>query len=242
MLTYTAWALEAVLPTGLAPTRTYVSELAAQDQPRGGLFRTTDLVAGTLLWAGGLWALLRLPRPSRWATAGWTALLLFGAATAVDSRLPLSCAATVDRRCAEREHAGLVPVTHLAHTMSSALALCCALAAMAALTRAARHAAPRAAPTPEPEPAPEPAPSPLARLGPPLVALELVATVWTLAAVAALEADHADWSLGLAQRAQLGLIAVWLGVLGVSLARPAPQAQAVPRARRLVPETGRAGR
>ncbi|MER5311882.1 DUF998 domain-containing protein, partial [Streptomyces sp. NPDC002773] len=55
---YTAWVLEAVLGTGLDPVRTYVSELAAADQPFGGLFRATDLAAGLLVLAGAVTVLL----------------------------------------------------------------------------------------------------------------------------------------------------------------------------------------
>ncbi|MFD6948219.1 DUF998 domain-containing protein, partial [Streptomyces roseolus] len=53
-LAYTAWVLEAVVRTGLDPVRTYVSELAAADQPLGGLFRAADLAAGLLVLAGAL--------------------------------------------------------------------------------------------------------------------------------------------------------------------------------------------
>ncbi|MGW0120703.1 DUF998 domain-containing protein [Streptomyces sp. NPDC003327] len=215
-LAYTAWVLEVVVRTGLDPVRTYVSELAAVDQPLGGLFRATDLVAGLLVLAGataGLLATRRRPRTSgaeqpptggRLLTAGWLALALFGAATAVDSRLPLSCAPTADPECAARETAGLVPATHTAHAVSSGLAMTGALAAMVLLTLAARrhrlwH--------------------PLARTGPVLVALELAATAWTLAAVAAFEAGKGTWSLGAGQRLQVLLVAVWLAVLARSLAR-----------------------
>ncbi|MEU4616577.1 DUF998 domain-containing protein [Streptomyces umbrinus] len=204
-LTYTAWALEAVLPTGLTPAHTYVSELAARNQPYGTLFRTTDLLAGVLVWAAGLPASLRLPSPGRWTRVGWAALVLFGAATAVDSRLPLSCAPTADPACDAQERAGLLPVAHSAHSVSSTVALCGMLVAMVALTLTARRYAPRA---------------PLARSGPALVTLELAATAWTLAAVAALEAGHDGWGLGVAQRLQVGVIAVWLGLLAVSLLRP----------------------
>ncbi|WP_326760962.1 DUF998 domain-containing protein [Streptomyces phaeochromogenes] len=204
-LTYSAWALEAVLTTDLAPAHTYVSELAARNQPHGSLFRTTDLLAGTLVWAAGLLASLRPPFPGRWTRAGWVALVLFGTATAVDSRLPLSCAPTADPACAAQERAGLLPLAHSAHSVSSTVALCGILVAMVALTLTARRYAPRA---------------PLARSGPALVTLELAATVWTLAAIAALEAGHDGWGLGVAQRLQVGVIAVWLGVLAVSLVRP----------------------
>lgn len=201
-LAYTAWVLEAVLSTGLAPTRTYVSELAARDQPYGALFRTTDLVAGVLVWAAGLRALLRLRPWGGWGTAGWAGLVLFGAATAVDSRLPLSCPPTVDPECAARERAGLVPVTHIAHATSSAIAVCGVLVALLSLTLAARGHAPR---------------SLLARCGPALAGLELAATAWTLAAIAAL--GTADWSVGIAQRLQVGVVGVWLGVVAVSAVR-----------------------
>ncbi|MEK9519936.1 DUF998 domain-containing protein [Streptomyces venezuelae] len=231
---YTAWALEAFLRTGLDPVRTYVSELAASDQPFGAFFRATDLLAGALVLAGAVLgrAATRAPGPAApgrrrrprpdgeggragrvrepWALLGWGALALFGAATVADSRLPLSCAATVDPACAAREAAGLVPATHTAHAVSSGLAMTCALVALVALTVAARRHGPR---------------RPLARTGLVVVALELAATVWTLAAVAAFEAGRGSWALGAGQRLQVLLVAVWLAVLACSLAtsRPAPE-------------------
>ncbi|WP_349307887.1 MULTISPECIES: DUF998 domain-containing protein [unclassified Streptomyces] len=59
---YTAWVLEVVPATGLDPVNAYVSELAAADQPLGGLFRATDLAAGLAVSAAAVIALLRLPR------------------------------------------------------------------------------------------------------------------------------------------------------------------------------------
>ncbi|WAU80041.1 DUF998 domain-containing protein [Streptomyces sp. Qhu-G9] len=209
-LAYTAWTLEVVLPTGLSPAHAYVSELAAADQPYGTLFRTTDLVAGVLVAAGGLLALRVLPRGGPGALVGRVALVLFGTATAVDSRLPLSCTPTADPVCAAQERTGLVPWAHSAHTVSSTVALCGILVAMVALTPPARRRAPG---------------SPPARSGPGLVVLELAATVWTLAAIAALETGHEGWGIGLAQRLQVGVVAIWLGVLALSLLRaPAPGA------------------
>ncbi|MFJ5550256.1 DUF998 domain-containing protein [Streptomyces sp. NPDC093225] len=232
---YTAWVLEVVLATGLDPIRTYVSELAAEDQPLGGLFRATDFTAGLLVFAGALLALVRwaqglresdAPRAPQeagargkagapgkagateeggrrpWVLAGWVGLLLFGAATAADAWLPLSCAPTVDPVCAARETAGLVPATHRAHAISSTLAMTGALTGVVALTVAARRYGRWA---------------PLARTGPFLVALELAATAWTLAAVGAFTAGRGTWSLGAGQRLQVLLVAVWLGVLAYSV-------------------------
>ncbi|MFC7309754.1 DUF998 domain-containing protein [Streptomyces monticola] len=201
---YTAWVLEVVISTGLDPIRTYVSELAAESEPLGGLFRATDLAAGLLVLAGALWGLVRL-RPHRaWARAGWAGLLLFGAATATDSRLPLSCTPTADPECAARETAGLVPATHAAHAVSSSLAVTGALVGIVALTVAARRYAMWA---------------PLARFGPWLVGLQLAVTVWTLASVAAFEAGKGTWLLGLGQRSQVLIIAVWLGLFAFALLR-----------------------
>ncbi|MFE2166040.1 DUF998 domain-containing protein [Streptomyces sp. NPDC059447] len=203
---YTAWVLEVVLSTGLNPIETYVSELAAQDQPLGGLFRATDFCAGLLAFAGGLLALLRLLRgiESRrpWAVAGWAGVTLFGAATAADAWLPLSCTPTADPVCAARETAGLVPATHQAHAVSSSLAMTGALVGIVALTVAARRYGRLA---------------PLARHGPVLVVLELLATAWTLTAIALFEAGRGTWALGAGQRLQVLLVALWLGLLARSV-------------------------
>ncbi|MEV2249219.1 DUF998 domain-containing protein [Streptomyces sp. NPDC050147] len=201
---YSTWLLEAFLGTGLSPLSSYVSELGARDQPYGTLFRTADLTAGLLVLVGAAGALLWLPR--RWSTVvGWAGLALFGAATAVDSRLPLSCAPTADAACVARERAGLVPTAHAAHAVSSSVAVAGALVALVALTFAAR----RHGLLP-----------PLAgSLGPLVVLLELAATAWTLTAIAAFDAGHGTWALGAGQRFQVLLIAVWLGLLARAVVR-----------------------
>ncbi|MBW5483709.1 DUF998 domain-containing protein [Streptomyces bambusae] len=205
-LAYAAWVLEVVLSTGLNPIDTYVSELAAQDQPLGGLFRGTDFAAGLLAFAGGVLALVRLashPGSRRpWATAGWAGITLFGAATAADAWLPLSCKPTVDPECAARETAGLVPATHEAHAISSSLAMCGALLAIVALTVAARRYGWW---------------GPLARTGPVLVVAEAIATVWTLGAIALFTAGRGTWALGAGQRLEVLLVALWLGLLAYSV-------------------------
>ncbi|MFJ7585946.1 DUF998 domain-containing protein [Streptomyces sp. NPDC097617] len=203
---YTAWVLEVVVSTGLNPIETYVSELAAQDQPLGGLFRATDFTAGLLAFAGGLLALLRLRKHTAsrrpWAVIGWAGVTLFGAATAADAWLPLSCTPTVDPVCAARETAGLVPATHQAHAVSSGLAMTGALIGLVALTVAARRYGWFA---------------PLARYGPGIVIVELLATVWTLTAIALFTAGRGTWALGAGQRLQVLLVAIWLGLLAYSV-------------------------
>ncbi|WP_412078157.1 DUF998 domain-containing protein [Streptomyces xanthophaeus] len=203
---YTAWVLEVVFSTGLNPIETYVSELAAQDQPLGGLFRATDFAAGLLVLIGGLLSLVRLVRHAEsrrpWAVVGWSGLTLFGAATAADAWLPLSCTPTADPECAARETAGLVPATHQAHAVSSSLAMTGALVGLVALTVAARRYGWFA---------------PLARYGPALVALELLATAWTLTSIALFTAGRGTWALGAGQRLQVLLVALWLGLLAYSV-------------------------
>ncbi|WP_030689004.1 DUF998 domain-containing protein [Streptomyces sp. NRRL B-1347] len=200
---YTSWALEAVLPTGLSPLRTYVSELAAEDQPYGAFYRAVDFAAGVLVCAGAVVGLVRLrcrsavPRVRALSALGWAGLVLFGAATAADARLfPLSCAPTVDAACLARERAGLVPATHSAHAVSSSVAVAGALVGMVLLTAAVRRAGAGGARQ--------------RTLLAVLVAVELAATVWTLAAVFAFDAGHGTWGLGIGQRLQVLMIAVWL--------------------------------
>ncbi|WP_406398208.1 DUF998 domain-containing protein [Streptomyces uncialis] len=209
-LAYSAWLLEAVLPTGLPRATAYVSELAAEGEPFSALFRATDLLAGLLLLTAALLGLLRpsarLPwaegRP--WTLVGWSALALFAAATVADSRLPLSCTPTMDAGCAEREHSGLVPLTHSAHLVTSAMATAAALLTAVALTVAARRYG---------------IGGPVARAGTVLVAAQLAATGWTLGAVWAFGEGLGSWGLGVAQRLQLVLLALWLVVFARTLAR-----------------------
>lgn len=233
---YTAWVLEVVLSTGLDPVQAYISELAAEDQPLGGLFRATDLAAGLCVLAAAVTALATgqarnpaaagrpsaapgrnpaTPGRSRWALVGWSALALFGAATAADSRLPLSCAPTSDEMCAARETAGLVPATHTAHAVTSSLAVLGALTGLVALTVAARrhHQWPA-----------------VRRLGPWLLGAELLATGWSLGAIAAFQAGRGTWALGAGQRLQVLLVAIWLAVLAVAVARSTgPTERSAPR-------------
>ncbi|MER5636424.1 DUF998 domain-containing protein [Kitasatospora sp. NPDC002227] len=206
-LAYTAWVLELVIATGLDPVQAYVSELAAEDQPLGGVFRATDLAAGSAVLAAAVLA-LSTSRWRPWTVTGWSALALFGAATVADSRLPLSCRPTQDPECAARESAGLVPATHTAHAVSSTLAMVGALGALAALTVAARRY--RRWPG-------------YARLGPWLLGAELLAIAWSLAAIGAFQVGRGTWALGAGQRLQVLLVAVGLAVLAVSVAREVPE-------------------
>jgi hypothetical protein len=116
---------------------------------------------------------------------------------------------------------------------SSTVTALCALAGLVALTVAARrhHCWPQ-----------------LARVGPYLLAAELGATVWTLAATAAFETWHVSWALGTGRRAQALLTGVWLAVLGTSVSMKRDgvshnggTTRMTPRTRTLAEDVKRAG-
>jgi hypothetical protein len=126
---YAGVHLEALAGWPLHPARSYLSELAALDQPTSELFRTVDFAAGSLVVVAV--TLLVVARRRRRASGHgrvtrahhvtvW-ALLAFGAATMADALLPMDCALSVGN-CAAREKAGDVSLVHSAHTFSSVTA------------------------------------------------------------------------------------------------------------------------
>lgn len=193
---YSSWLLELVLDTRVDPLRGYASELAATDQPYGFLFRTGDLLTGLVLTvAGGIgWWRLRRGWPT---AAAWGGLLLFAVATMVDSRLALSCSTDADPGCAAREAAGLVPLTHELHPVSSATAIAGAVVSALAFAFASRR---------------HEWPSWLRRAWECVVVVLVGATVWTLTAV-----EQPGAYLGLAQRTQLLAVGAWLVLAALSV-------------------------
>ncbi len=123
---YVGVVLEAVSGWPLDPARSYLSELAARDQPTSALFRGADLAAGALVVVGlaVLAVAHRRRRAAGFAAATlaqrvtFWALVAFGLATMVDALLPLDCALSVGT-CAAREESGHLSAAHHAHTVSS---------------------------------------------------------------------------------------------------------------------------
>jgi len=123
---YVGVVLEAAAGWPLDPTRSYLSELAALDQPTSALFRGSDLAAGALVVVGlaALGVAYRRRRAAGHPPASlvqrvtFWALVAFGLATMADALLPLDCALSVGT-CAAREEAGHLSATHHAHTFSS---------------------------------------------------------------------------------------------------------------------------
>ncbi|MET9328733.1 DUF998 domain-containing protein [Tsukamurella sp. NPDC003166] len=195
---YSAWLIAPVLGSELSPLTSFVSEVGASGQPSAKLFRATDLLAGTAVVVAAALA-WRAARPAPWAARGaLLGLLVLGAATMCDALMPLSCTPTADAACAARELAGQVPFTHLGHAVSSGIAGFGGVVAVLgwARWRGTEGAGGR---------------SPLlrrfdgARLALGAGAAFLLATGWTLLAMLA-----PALYLGLAQRAQILALTLWL--------------------------------
>lgn len=61
---------------------------------------------------------------------------------------------------------------------------------------------------------------PVARYGPWLLGAEVLATGWSLGAIAAFEAGRGTWALGAYQRLQVLLVALWLALLAAAVGLP----------------------
>lgn len=118
--------------SGLDMRTSFVSELAARDQPWSTLFRLTDIGAGGLIavLAVGMWLWLS---PGRWTLIGCVALGVLGFATTAVGILPMDCAVTADQLCHRSEHTGRVSWVHQAHTVVSVVATTASLVALGAL-------------------------------------------------------------------------------------------------------------
>ncbi|MGG7572034.1 DUF998 domain-containing protein [Streptomyces sirii] len=186
---YNGWLLEFLLPTGLDPRHSYVSELYAADQPFRPLFAGIESVCAVLVVVGALLAYGFAQ--DGWARCGWLALVGFGMSSVADVLLPMRCAPSVEPACA---------AVHPGHTLTSALAHFFVFASMALLGRAAVTARPRL--------------DVVRRWGPRVLALALPTAVCTVGPLFGRPGWH-----GVSQRAHLALVGVWFAVLAVELAR-----------------------
>lgn len=118
---YSGVPWEAAAGYPLDPSRSYLSELAAQDQPLGALFRSLDGLTGALVLVA---LALVAGRPlSRLVRASAVALAAFAALTILDALSPMACATSADARCAEADAANALGLSHHLHAVSSAGAL-----------------------------------------------------------------------------------------------------------------------
>lgn len=188
---YSSWVLEFVLPIGLDPVDSFLSELDADGRPYGWVFSTADTIAGSLALAAALGGLFAFSR-RRLSTVGWVALGCFGASTIADAQWPIEpCAGPCDN--------GLFPQLHQVHALTSTLAVTSIFVAMIAFSAAAFRY--RRWPI-------------LRHSGLWIVVLGTAATAWMLIA----DNLTGDYALGIAQRIQVGSMSLWLVALAMQIA------------------------
>ncbi len=190
-LCYSSWVLEFVLPLGLNPVTSFLSELDAVGRPYGWVFSTADTISGSLALAAalaGLFAFSRRPL----STVAWVALGCFGAATIADAQWPL-------RPCADcGSDSGLFPQLHQVHALTSTLAVTSIFVAMIAFSLAAFRY--RRWPI-------------LRHSGLWILGLGSAVTTWMLIA----DNLPGNYALGIAQRIQVGSMSLWLIALAVQI-------------------------
>lgn len=127
---YSAFLATPLLGTRLDPARSYVSELAALDQPRAGVFRVVDAVVGLVV----VIAAVHVAPGARVAAVRWAgvALGLFGVATLLDVAAPMTCAPSADAACAAAESSRSV-LAFGVHEVSSFVANLAAILAVVLL-------------------------------------------------------------------------------------------------------------
>jgi len=188
---YSAWMLQFPLHVGADPVHAYASELAAGSGPDHWLFASTDLAAGLLavVAAAAMSLSGAVPRPFTPRIA-WLGLASFGAATAVDSLLPLPCRPHLDAGCAGRQAAHPLPITDALHTVTSSAAIAGLLVATLCFTSRTQRGT-------------------LAhRAGVAISIVSVASTVWTIAEVVLDDTAPTGEQVGLAQRTQLVALAL----------------------------------
>ncbi|GHG52901.1 DUF998 domain-containing protein [Streptomyces griseocarneus] len=200
---YNDWLLEFVLPTGLDPRHSYVSELYAADQRFHLLFGGIEVTAAVLVVTG---ALLARPRAAGGLpAAGWWSLVAFGVFSVADVVVPMHCAPSVERGC---------EAVNPWHTTTSALVHAALFASMALLVLAS---------------GPGPCPRPVVRRrGPWVLACALLTALATVGPLFGRPGWH-----GVPQRAHLVLVGVWFLLLARALRQTPPPTDVPHGARRL---------
>ncbi|KAA0024572.1 DUF998 domain-containing protein [Antrihabitans cavernicola] len=197
-IAYSSWLLEFVLHTGLDPTNSFLSELDAVGQPYREVFSYADTLTGTLAVLASIVGIVFLPRRPL-ITTGWIALLIFGASTIADARLPITCIPTPVHPCGGTP-SGLFPQLHHIHALTSTIAVFAIFTAMIAFSWAAYRY--RAWPV-------------LRVVGLAMLVICAVTTAWMLIA----DNLPGDYALGVAQRVQVGTMSLWIVTLGIAVWR-----------------------
>ncbi|MDR6867068.1 hypothetical protein J2Y69_001667 [Microbacterium resistens] len=120
-LLYLGLPYEAAAGFPLDPARSYLSELAAEDQPLSLSFRLADGAAGLLAAIAAILLIATHPRwPGRTVAA---AVAVFGLGTLADVVFPMACATSASAACARADAAGALGLSHQIHTVTSVVAL-----------------------------------------------------------------------------------------------------------------------
>ncbi|WP_372411322.1 DUF998 domain-containing protein [Streptomyces luteireticuli] len=187
---YNDWLLELVLPTGLDPRHSYVSELYAADQRFRLLFAALELAAAALVVAAALPA-ARRRGAERGERAGWWCQVAFGVFSVADVIVPMRCAPSAEPGC---------EAVNPWHTATSALVHAALFASMALLVLGTDRSVRRRGGWG-------------GRGGWVPVVVPVAALVTAVCTVGPLF-GHPGWH-GVAQRAHLVLVGVWFVVVGV---------------------------
>lgn len=200
-IVYSSWILEFFLPTGLDPVTSFLSELDAANQKYRDVFSNADILSACLMLVAATLGLLTTPRRKLYVT-GWLALAVFGIATIADASFPLECSGA---SCEASAPGGLLPQLHHIHALTSSVAVFAIFIAMIAFTvgafRYREHPSLRTA-----------------GLG--ILIATSLATVWMLTTNGIELAGGGNLGLGIAQRAQVLGMSLWLCTLGFAVWRP----------------------
>ena len=197
IVAYSDFPVQWLVNSHLSPLRSYVSELAVAGQPARSFFRASDIVAGAGLVAVA--NLLMRWQPTNRAAVAHLSAMVAGVSAIVDGLWPMPCAPSIDLSCRATEEAIHTTQFVQPHTASSLIgftALVCAIGLYGtALTRHPRYG----------------------RLG--ASGLAAAAAAALLGGVDVAMCLTASTSLvGLVERIQVSVIAVWLAALTLCVA------------------------
>ncbi len=198
-LVYSMWALEVILPVDTGAT----GALADPESVFGRFLDSAHRTAAILVvLAAGLGLTLGARRPRRWLTVSWWSMAVFGAASLAASLMPGRCVVSTDAACTVESMVEGVQGATVAQPVLAVVAVLSALLAAVALTWDRRRAEERAWP-----------------LLAVITAAQAVAAVVVLVLAALTYAASGDGSpgvaLGLAERAHLVTVALWLLAVGI---------------------------
>ena len=165
------------------------------------VFGNADVLSAILMLISGALGLLITPRRRLYVT-GWIALAVFGIATIADASFPLECSG---EGCPSSAPDGLLPQLHHVHALTSSVAVFAIFTAMIAFTVGAFRY--REHPS-------------LRTTGLTILILTSLATVWMLTTNSIEVSGGGNLGLGIAQRAQVLGMSLWLCTLAFAMSRP----------------------